>query len=262
MKQATLILCTLILSSCIVLNDNAKYAKGDIESAIYTIDKEYHGLAISSCADVIVDDTLLPTEVRVKTHSDIFEALKIEVKDDALHIGLNIHDIIAKTFEVRVPELNYAEIGISGGSSIEWHNCDIDSLNLLASGGADADISGKCNNLTINAAGGTDIEFDNLCAKRIELLVSGGADVTIKGACHTLTVSASAGADAELGELIAENASVDASGGADVIINATKSLNANASGGADIEYIGTPTSLVINSSRGADIKHIPTNKRN
>ena len=258
MKQTMLILCTLILSSCIVLNDKVKYAKGDIESAIYTIDQEYHGLAISSCADVIVDDTLLATEVRVKTHSDIFDILKIEVTDNTLNIGLNSPVIITKTFEVRVPERNYTTICTSGGSSIEWHCCDVDTLDLHISGGTDTDISGRCNNLNISASGGADVEFDEFRAESVEVIVSGGADVTIKGECHTLNISASGGSDADLDELIAENVTVNASSGTDVMVHATKSLNVNASGGSDVKYFGTPALCNINSSGGADIESSST----
>ena len=259
MKQIALILCTLILSSCIVTTNSAKYAKGDIESAIYTIDQEYHGLAISGCADVIVDNTLLPTEVRVKTHSDIFEVLKIEVKDNSLNIGLNSPMIITKTFEVRVPERSYTTICTSGGSSIEWHGCDVATLDLHTSGSADAEISGRCNNLTVTASGGTDVEFDELRAESVEVIVSGGADVTIKGECRTLNISASGGTDADFCELVAEDVSIEASGDADVMVHATKSLNVNASGGADVKYFGSPASCSINTSSGADIENILIN---
>lgn len=233
MRTITLFLSTILFTSCINVISTQKFAEGPIEERTLPITEEITAIAASNGADVIVDPTLPASEIRVTTHTDIFDILEIKTNKGTIEIGLTSNSLRAKTFEVRIPILAYKDIAVSGGSDFTWDNCVAEELSIAASGGADVDIT--CNSSKINLA------------------ISGGADAEISGRCITLNVSASGGADADLDELMAENVNVSASGGADVEVYATKSLTVEASGGADVAFSGNPEKRDINRSGGAAV---------
>lgn len=234
MRNITLIFSVLALSSCINIGANIKPAKGAIQERTIIIPEGATALVTSHGADVTVDYSLRPNEVRVKTHSDMFDILEIEVEDSTLSIGIKQNSLYAKTFEVRIPALAYNEIAVLGGSDLLWCNCTAKSLTITASGGSDVELNGGIFNT-------------------LSITTSGGADVEIKGQCTDLSVTVSGGTDTDLSELFAEKASISASGGSDVSVNASKSLTIDASGGADVYYSGMPTTTNINTSGGASI---------
>ena len=254
MKKITLFFSVLALSSCINIGANIKLAKGPIEERTILISEGVTALAASHGADVTVDYSLAPNEVRVKTHSDIFDILKIEVEESTLSIGLEPHSLCAETFEVRIPALAYNDIAMSGGSDLLWCNGIAENLTIAASGGADVELNGGIfTNLNLVASGGTDTYLSNIKAGSVDIAASGGADVEVKGQCTNLSITISGGADADLDELFAENTDITASGGSDASVYASKSLTIEASGGADVFYSGAPTSTNINTSGGAGV---------
>ncbi|MBQ8493206.1 MAG: DUF2807 domain-containing protein [Alistipes sp.] len=230
-KLALLTLIVFTLSSCLTV----KMATGEVVEQTMTIDGDIDALALSSGFDVIVDRSIPHGEVRIATHSDMFDKLDIYVKGTTLNISLNSHELQAKTLEVRIPEYAYNTLAISGGADFYWHGCTAPSFTLAASGGADVEMEGS---------------FEELC-----IAASGGADLEISGITTTLRASASGGADLSLDELLAENVEVSASGGADVEVCALSSITVNASGGADVCYGGDPATKDIECSGGASVQH-------
>lgn len=236
MKRISFFLITVALTSCINIISSTNLSEAPIEERTFPITEQVTAIAASHGADVIVDPTLAASEMRVTTHTDIFDILKCDIKNETLSIGLTSNSLRAKTFEVRIPILAYKDIAVSGGSDFKWNNCVAEELSIAASGGADVDITSQ--------------------SSKINLAISGGADAEISGRCITLVVAASGGADASLEELIANDVTVAASGGADVTVHATESLVVEASGGADVAYTGNPTTKDINRSGGADVYRI------
>ena len=236
MKRISFFLITIALTSCINIISSTNLSEAPIEERTFPITEQVTAIAASHGADVIVDPTLAASEMRVTTHTDIFDILECDIKNETLSIGLTSNSLRAKTFEVRIPILAYKDIAVSGGSDFKWNNCVAEELSIAASGGADVDITCQ--------------------SSKINLAISGGADAEISGRCITLVVAASGGADASLEELIANDVTVAASGGADVSVHATESLVVEASGGADVAYTGNPTTKDINRSGGADVYRI------
>lgn len=236
MKRISFFLITIALTSCINIISSTNLSEAPIEERTFPITEQVTAIAASHGADVIVDPTLAASEMRVTTHTDIFDILECDIKNETLSIGLTSNSLRAKTFEVRIPILAYKDIAVSGGSDFKWNNCVAEELSIAASGGADVDITCQ--------------------SSKINLAISGGADAEISGRCITLVVAASGGADASLEELIANDVTVAASGGADVTVHATESLVVEASGGADVAYTGNPTTKDINRSGGADVYRI------
>ncbi|MBO7264002.1 MAG: DUF2807 domain-containing protein [Alistipes sp.] len=255
MKKITLFFCVLALSSCVNIGTTIKLAKGPIEERTIIIPESATALVTSHGADVTVDYSLAPNEVCVKTHSDIFDILNIEVEESTLSIGIEQNSLCAKTFEVRIPALAYNDIAVLGGSDFTWSNGVAESLTITASGGADVELNGGVFiNMNLSVSGGADASLNNIKAENVDITASGGADVEATGQCSILNVTVSGGADADLDELHAEQANVSASGGSDSTVYASKTLNIDATGGADVSYYGSPISTHINISGGADVE--------
>ena len=254
MRNIALVISVLALSSCINISTNIRIAKGPIEERTILIPEGATALAASSGADIIVDCSLAPNQVRVKTHSDIFDILEVEVENQTLSIAIESCSLSAETFEVRIPALAYDNIAVSGGCDFEWHNGIAENLAIKASGGTDVELSGVFTNLSIAASGGADANLYYLKAENIDIAASGGSDMELRGGCTNLSIAASGGTDIDLDELFAENTSVSASGGSDVSVYASMSLTINAAGGADVYYSGAPTSTNINTSGGASVR--------
>lgn len=228
-----LISVALCAVSCI---SSVPYAEGEIEERTYTIEGDITALAASAGFDVVVDATLPKGEVRITTHSDLFEDVEVAVENNSINLNIKSFSRRPKTLKATVPDYNYDAVAISGGADLLWEGCLSRNLTLAASGGADAKI--------------TAIETENLT-----VVVSGGADAEIEGACNILSAAVSGGADLMAGTLEAKSADVVASGGADAVVCATESLNIAASGGADVVYIGEPEHTDIKTSGGASVSH-------
>ena len=228
-----LISVALCAVSCI---SSVPYAEGEIEERTYTIEGDITALAVSAGFDVVVDATLPKGEVRITTHSDLFEDVEVAVENNSIKLNIKSFSRRPKTLKATVPDYNYDAVAISGGVDLLWEGCLSRNLTLAASGGADAKI--------------TAVETENLT-----VVVSGGADAEIEGACNILSAAISGGADLMAGALEAKSADVVASGGADAVVCATESLNISASGGADVVYIGEPEHTDIKTSGGASVSH-------
>lgn len=228
-----LISVALCAVSCI---SSVPYAEGEIEERTYTIEGDITALAASAGFDVVVDATLPKGEVRITTHSDLFEDVEVAVENNSINLKIKSFSRRPKTLKATVPDYNYEAVAISGGVDLLWEGCLSRNLTLAASGGADAKI--------------TAIETENLT-----VVVSGGADAEIEGACNILSAAVSGGADLMAGTLEAKSADVVASGGADAVVLAIESLNIAASGGADVVYIGEPEHTDIKTSGGASVSH-------
>ena len=212
--RITSFILALALTSCIHITTNQNVATGEVEERTFPLTCEITSIAASGSANIIVDPSIPRNEIRVTTHTDVFDNLKIETEGMTLNIGLTSTNPYPKTFNVRIPALGYTTVALSGGCDMDWRYCGSEYLTVS---------------------------------------ISGGADIEIKGICRYLTVAASGGADADLDELPSEYVEVAASGGADVEVYATKSLTVNASGGADVSYKGNPENKDISKSGGADV---------
>jgi hypothetical protein len=91
-------------------------------------------------------------------------------------------------------------------------------------------------------------------AKGLDVDLSSGSHATLSGSAGDLTVDASSGSHARLGELSVANASVGASSGSHVTVNVTGRLDASASSGSHVYYLGSPTLGNIDESSGSIVR--------
>jgi hypothetical protein len=105
----------------------------------------------------------------------------------------------------------------------------------------------------MDLSGGSDFN-GQVTATNLTIDQSGGSDTHIKGKAVNLRVEASGGSDFNGYELTAEYAIFKASGGSDAEITVTKELAAEASGGSDVSYKGSPVIKYKSSSGGSSVK--------
>lgn len=126
---------------------------------------------------------------------------------------------------------------------------------LEANSGADVNTDGNITvgSLDITLSSGAD--FDGIVtATSLDIDQSSGSDMTIKGKVANLSVTTSSGSDFDGYELISENCKADASSGSDIEISVTKTLDAQASSGGDINYKGSGVITNVSNSSGGKIK--------
>lgn len=207
------LLAALLSVSCI-----AQYrANGPIESRSVMLTGTATAIAVSHGMEVVVDAALAENEVRIVTHSDVIDHVKVYVEEQTLYVKLDTPRAISTDkLEVYIPKFSYSSLAISAGAEF-----------------SDRAFSGA--ELTIAA--------------------SAGAEVNISGEADALTVAASAGADLSLNELRVKSATVSASAGAEVDVYVTESLVANVSAGAEVSYKGTPTNVEVSKSAGGTVEH-------
>ena len=106
--------------------------------------------------------------------------------------------------------------------------------------------------LEVKGTSGSDV-YLMLDVQMLKVSLSSGSDGKFKGRADELKVNVSSGSDLEAFDLKARKAVVDASSGADADVFVTSELKANASGGSDIRYKGSPAVKDVNSSGGGDV---------
>ncbi len=155
--------------------------------------------------------------VVIRVDDNVEKYLKVNKKGSMLEIGLDWNLATVRTTleaEITMPELT----------------------GLALSGGCDVSATGFESN------------------KPLDLDVSGGCDVILTGSAGDVTIEASGGGEADLSGFFVVNATVEASGGSDVTVNVSGRLDADASGGAEIYYLGNPTLGRIEESGGGGVR--------
>jgi hypothetical protein len=129
-----------------------------------------------------------------------------------------------------------------------------DINKLMAGGGSDVYSEGRLlfDQIVIDASGGSDIKLD-LTAEAVDCETSGGSDTVLTGSSKYFKGNASGGSDLKAKDFRTQSAKITSSGGSDAHIWVEAELIANASGGSDIYYYGSPKSVKVNKSGGSDI---------
>lgn len=183
----------------------------------YILDEELlASLELSGGVDVVVDTAMAKNKVRVVSNTDDFRKLVVKAEKGRLVISSK-RELGNIEYKAYVPACAYSAVAVAGGCDLEWNNCDVNELTVSVSGGADCEVKGRCNTLTLAVSGGADVEFDELLAGDVSVVASGGADVKLH-AVRTISVFASGGADVYI-EGTPQISGWNVSGGADVYIN-------------------------------------------
>jgi hypothetical protein len=176
--------------------------------------------------------------VVIRFDDNLVEHLQVAKQGNTLKIGLkpgrfyNLRDATLEA-DVTMPELT--GLDLSGGSHVTLSG-------LISAKALSADLSGG-SHLT------GDVE-----AGDATINLSGGSHATLSGSAGDLTIDASGGSHAKLAELVVVDADVEASGGSEVTVNPSGRLDADASGGSRVYYLGSPTLGKIDESGGSTVR--------
>jgi hypothetical protein len=177
-----------------------------------------------------------PFAVTVDVDDNLVQYLDVRVSGDTLHIGFTPAALSLSnahlSARVSMPEL----------------------AGLTLSGGCQTQVAGFQSGTPFAAelSGGSGLEGDLTCGDA-SFDMSGGSQATLTGTAANLTVSGSGGSQAFLSGLAAKDVHVDLSGGSRAEVSLSGKLSGDASGGAVIQYSGTPTSVNVSKSGGAQV---------
>jgi hypothetical protein len=129
------------------------------------------------------------------------------------------------------------------------------SLNqLITSRGANVEGGSviTADDLEIKAHSGSQLSLE-IQATNLKLQVSEGAHATIKGTATVQKTSVSTGAELIADRLVSEIVNIRTTTGANARISASKTLQASAGTGGNIQYRGQPARRDVNTSLGGNI---------
>lgn len=222
-------------------------------------------------------------KVEVKADSNVIDFVKTAVKDKHLIIGYTESLSFAKNTKmvgtkvyVTLPDISGVRASaasdvylksnitadkllISGSSAADFdlgtYDIECNELRILAS--SSSDIEGGVFNckgkVSIEASSASDIE-SYIVADVIKISSSSASDVDVAGSVNVLKTNVSSGSKIDAAQMKSIAVSANASSGSSIVVNAVESLDASASSGASIYYIGSPKEISRSVSSGGSVR--------
>ena len=162
---------------------------------------------------------------------------------------------------ITVSAIEIRGLGVSGGGSLEAGPVGSDQVSLdlsggsraeldaLAAGNLEVEVSGggrfsaqdlQVGSLMLDLSGGSRASIQAFRGESLELEVTGGGDVDVAGSVIEQTISLSGGVDYQAGDLESQETDVRMTGGGRATVWVNESLEADLSGGAQLDYFGRP----------------------
>jgi hypothetical protein len=183
--------------------------------------------------DISQGDTF---SVVIQVDDNLVQYLRVVKEDSTLKIGLDRNrsykDATLKV-EVTMPELTGLDLSLGSHANI---------TGFKSPKALDADLSG-----------GSHLRGD-IEAGSASFSLSGGSDLTLSGSGQDVSIKASGGSQINLGDFPVADASVNASDGSEVTVKPSGRLDANASSGSKVYYLGNPTNVTSNTTEGAEVR--------
>lgn len=195
--------------------------------------------------------------VSITLDDNLFEYLDIAKRGDrdTLYIGLDpshsyrsiTHRAIITMPDLRGLEFSGASKGdISGFSSSEDFSVDLSGASSLAMANMSA------GDIKFDISGASRVTGD-IIASDADFDISGASRVELEGLAEDIVINASGASSVELDNFPVDDADVNLSGASRATINLDGELDANLSGGSNLQYIGQPTLGSIDISGGSTI---------
>jgi len=175
-------------------------------------------------------------KVEVTVDDNLLDHLAVRVSGDTLYIGLAPGIVIqgaAKMAAVTLPELT----------------------GLDLSGATRATVSGFSSDkgLSVTVTGASRLSGDIACGD-VRFDVSGASLVELSGSARGLRANVSGASTLALEDFPAADVSVEVSGASRATVNVRGTLDASASGGSTILYIGDPASVRAHTSGASTVR--------
>lgn len=199
---------------------------------------EYDEISVSGFFDVVLVSGK-EGEITIKGEENLLPYIKVEVKDNVLHIYTekNININTKEDIVLTVPFKQISAVSLSGSGVLKSKNTIV------------------AKNLKAKLSGSGDLTLD-VKATDFEAHLSGSGDVVINGNADNFTSKISGSGDVDAVNLIAKKANLTVSGSGDMKVNCSDSLYARVSGSGDIAYKGNPQSKDTKVSGSGEISKI------
>lgn len=231
-KLTTILFLVITTTSCFF--DGVKGNRNVITKQ-RNISSDFEAIDVSQGIDVFltIDDEV---SLSLEADENLHELIVTEVKDGVLHIYAKKNIWKAKSRKVYVTAKSINEIVATSGAEVKSENTiKSEDFKIKATSGAGVRLTLKVSNLTCSA--------------------TSGADIRLKGKAENFTVKATSGSTIKAKDLEVETSTAKATSGANIYINVTTNLNAKATSGGDITYIGNPKIKQENSSSSGSIRN-------
>ncbi len=216
---------------CSIFTVSAGDEKTQIRNA-----RDFSSVKVSAGIDLFL--TMGDAEsVKVVADNEIIDNIITEVEEGTLKIFVKNRPFSwnwNRTQKVYVTLKTLEKLDASSGS-------DVVSENLL-----------KGNKIRISSSSGSDVKL-NLEYDEVQMDSSSGSDAALSGTCRVFVAHSSSGSDINAPELRSKTCHVSVSSGADAVVFASEELEADASSGGDVRYLGNPKTKDINESSGGDV---------
>lgn len=175
--------------------------------------------------------------VVVRVDENLEEHLRVQATGRTLEVGLapslSILGTPSREVEITMPSLT----------------------GLEASGASRVSVTGfkSTEALSVEVSGASSLRGD-IEAGGVTVDVSGASDVELSGSGGDLVMDVSGAGTADLADFQVGDASIEASGASSATVNVSGRLDVEASGAAQVRYLGSPTLGRVNSSGGASIE--------
>jgi hypothetical protein len=174
--------------------------------------------------------------VAVTLDDNLEQYLDVQQDGGQVSIGLNETLAIGRStlqFEMTLPAL--VAVSASGASRV--------ALNGFSSSEV----------FTADASGASRITGE-VTTGDATLTASGASTISLSGEVGAVRANASGASTIDLEQVTAASAQVDAGGASTVTVNTSGNLDANASGGSNVYYIGEPTMGNVETSGGGSVE--------
>jgi hypothetical protein len=220
---------------------------------------------LSGFTAVRVDDDCSATvsrgdafKVSVTVNENLVQYLTVEVKGDALQIGLDptltyrLADVRA---EITMPSITGAEVSGASDAYMTGFSSP-DALTLKASGGSQLDLKGvKAGAVTFDASGASRIE-GNLVCDDLSGVASGASTATMGGSSSTAKLEASGASKLLMNLFAIKDATVTLSGASQGSVRVSGTLDVDLSGASKMDYYGAARLGQTSVTDASQITHI------
>lgn len=232
-KLSILLFSLFFITSCTVKGFNSVIGNKKVvtheRKANDTFDKIHVSQGINLFIRLSNENTIV-----VEADENLQNIIKTEIKDGVLKIYTKetIFKASAKNVYVSLKEIK--EIKASSGSFVRSENTLISEyLSLKSSSGSEINISTNAEEITSSS--------------------SSGSEIKLEGKTQIHNAIASSGSEINALQLKSNEASAKVSSGASIEIHSSGLLNARASSGGSIEFVGNPKKIEKITSSGGDI---------
>lgn len=173
--------------------------------------------------------------VVVRVDDNLVDRLLVEQEGNRVRISLQPSTLVTRaTMEAEITMPRLSRLNAGGASQVQ--------LNGMETG----------DNLIAEASGASRIHGDVVVAD-VELEASGASNISLAGSGANVQANASGASTIDLEEFTALDAQTEASGASTVIVNIDGILDADASGGSNVYYVGDPQMGDIRTSGASNV---------